>query len=470
MRSLVSFCKKLLKLFLLFILPIIFILEGCTKSTEKAAPEILTVNQKNYVDPPDVRSYPSSEATVNGWIYSLDHSKIRAHAWDIWESITTKTSLGLPVWETWYSGYELFDLSNKRTQRNIIHDFQMPKQFLHASAHAHIPDDPSEIPISFNRYTQSLADVIWEKGYNKISVMDSINNSFTKNNTPPIDRQIITSVDSIDVRSFALKPVFQFIRGDTITAFPYWAGISTQSSTDLDNPEPHTWRQCVVIDPTGKLKPGTTYKISCNGEPPQEWPVVSLDDFYHIKITKEEAKNFSQFAATSGDDVGQGDSTATNNVLALVKEGNYALLTAMHVTGKEITNWTWQTFWWSYHPDDVLFGKDRPKTIEAPWSNYNMRTAYYMVAPPGTKEQGEPLISFNPYLETNLSGKVPYETIPGDSISWTGPFTNCMSCHRMAAYPNSLYYPSGFIDPASTYKFSKNTKTDFLWSVAIRPK
>jgi hypothetical protein len=35
-----------------------------------------------------------------------------------------------------------------------------------------------------------------------------------------------------------------------------------------------------------------------------------------------------------------------------------------------------------------------------------MRTAYYMVSPANTIG-AEPLISFNPYLETNLQGTVP---------------------------------------------------------------
>ena len=182
------------------------------------------------------------------------------------------------------------------------------------------------------------------------------------------------------------------------------------------------------------------------------------------------ADSFSTFAATSGDDVGhnnQGDSTDVAN---MVKAGNIALLMAMHVTGKEINNWTWQTFWWSPNREDPLFGRDRPASIPAPWNNYNMRTAYSMVYPPGTPQGGEPNICFNPYLETNLFGTLTKEVGSRDTISWYGVFSNCMSCHRMAAWQNSTYIPDGFIDPGNATLFSTNTKTDFLWSIPTRAR
>jgi hypothetical protein len=208
--------------------------------------------------------------------------------------------------------------------------------------------------------------------------------------------------------------------------------------------------------------------MSCNGEAPQDWPVVSLKDFYNFKITKTMADSFSTFAATSGDDVGRNTQNDSVSIVEMVKEGNYALLMAMHVTGKEINVWTWQTFWWSPNTSDPVTGADRPASIKAPWNNYNMNTAYYMVSPPGMLQAGEPLISFNPYLETNLIGKLSSEVGSKDSITWYGAFSNCMSCHRMAAWGPSTYIPNGNIDPANPVLFAKNTKTDFLWSIPTR--
>lgn len=446
-----------------------------TPSTDNDGGEVegeaegLTIGPGGYVDPPPVRTYPTSAERINGWINELATDSIRAHAWDIWESITTTTTSGLPVWETWYTGHELFEMGGIDSEnRPLFRDFEFPTQFFHTSVLTSPPIDVAERPTSFNRFTQSVANYIWDHGYNEASVLTQINDSFNASGTPIAERQIQTSADTIDAKSIVLKPVFQFIEGNRPTAIPYWAGVSVESTTNLTNPEPYTWRQCVVVDPTGNLRPGTTHSMSCNGAPAQEWPVISMDDFYNVLITQEQADSFSTFALESGDDLGEDNKGDSASVADLVKPGNYALLMAMHVTGKEVNKWTWQTFWWSHFPDNALYGKDRPSTITGPWDNYNMRTAYYMVAPANTPFGGEPLISYNPYLETNLSGTVPMENIADSSIRWYGVFSNCMSCHRMAAYPSSNYVPDGYIDPADSFKFSANTKTDFLWSIPTR--
>jgi hypothetical protein len=415
--------------------------------------------------PPPIRTYPSKKETINEWISTLNDSKIRAHAWDIWESINTKTPKGLPIWESWFSGYEIFEANDGLEARNAGHDFENPAQFFHAG---HIPVRKAERPTSFNRFSPSLAQFIHKSRFNNKYVLDSINQSFINNNTPIVNREINTSVDSTDEFSFSLKPVFQFINGSGPTAIPYWAGISTQTTKSLINPSPDTWLQCVIVDPTEKLKPGDKVKMSCNGQAAKLWPVVSLSKFYHIKITADEAKAFSDFAKTSGDDVGQLNKGDSVSVEETVKPGNIALLTAMHVTGKEIVNWTWQTFWWSPDNKNPVFGADRPASIKAPWNNYNMRTAYYMVSPANAKTNGEPNVQFNPYLETNLRDTLPVPGSKKDSVIWYGVFSNCMSCHRMAAWPGNQYIPAGYIDGGDTSLFKKLTKTDFLWSIPTR--
>lgn len=425
-----------------------------------------TVGNEDIYDPPPVRTYPSKPMVLQAWIDQMDLPKIRAHAWDIWESINTNSgnSGNVPVWETWYSGYEVYDIGqDAAAQRAKVRDFESPSQFIHLpQSGARIPVDPAERPTSFNRYSRSLAQTIWDKGYHKKATLERINKAFDTKDTPVADREISTSTGYVDELSFALKPVFQLIENEAPSAIPYWAGISPQTTQDLFNPEPHTWNQCVVVDPTGKLQAGTTYNLPCNGRP-GNWPVVALDNFYQIQLTQEMVDQFTQMGKGSGDDVGAGNKTDTTAINERLKAGNYALLMAMHVTGKEIANWTWQTFWWSAEPDNPPFGADRPTTITKPWDQYQMRTAYFMVMPPGQMERGMPLHSFNPYLETNLRGN--FGISATDSIHWTGVFSNCMSCHRLAAYPTNQYAPDGFIDKGNAYLFGGKTKVDFLWSI-----
>lgn len=448
-------------------------------------------------DPPSIRTYPSTSPVIYGWIADYDFESIRAHSWDIWEAITYPTPEGVPVWETWYSGYELFNLAPEGQdlhERNLVKDFEYPKQFLHVGNTTPIPSAPAERQTAFNRFSYVLAHYINDQGYNKKSVMTQINQDFINNNTPIAQREIQTTPDTNDVNAFALKPVFQFISGTEPTAIPYWAGVSPQSSTNLTNPEPYTWRQCVVVDPTGTLKPGSTYKTKCNCEE-GEWPVVSIDEFYSLQLTQAMADSFSAFGLTSGDDLGASINASPDSIKIELKPGNYAILMAMHVTGKEINNWTWQTFWWNPNSSQSYWGHDHPSTLQKPWSNYDMKTAYFMVMPAGQKKGAVPHHAYNPYLETNLYGTVPILndncqpiscgvnrtqfTCDGHSktdscsdcsnTAWYGVFTNCMSCHRGAEFGGpQIYYPDGYIDKADPCKFDSATKTDFLWSIPTR--
>ncbi|MGE3801055.1 MAG: hypothetical protein AB7H80_08550 [Candidatus Kapaibacterium sp.] len=462
--------------FFLFTVFLTLFLISC--GDEKSEPDVGEVSDSTgVVDPPAVGTYPSTQQTIQGWIDKVDMKAIRGHGWDVWASITSPSGEGdLPVWETWYSGHDLFDdvKPGKKLTRKRFHPFTNPAQFHHQSVikrSGSIPQNASEQVTSFNRYTSSVAEFIWDNGLNRASVLDSINEAFDKAGTPVIDRQVLTSADSTDPKAIVLKPVFQFISGTEPTAVPYWDGISPETTTNLANPEPYTWRQAVVVDPTGKLKPGDSVEMAFNGEPKQMLLVVSLDDFYHIVLTAEEAQEFSNFAETSGDDIGLGNKGDSASVAAMVKEGNIALLMAMHVTTKEIPNWTWQTFYWAADPNDPQFGSDRPASVTGTWAHYNMKTAYFMVTP-ADDPKGDPFVAFNPYLETNLSGTV--TTSNGEKIKWTGVNSNCMTCHRLAtwkqnpgqSFPKTAdYQPDGFIDPADSALFGGYTKLDFLWSL-----
>jgi hypothetical protein len=435
------------------------------------------------VNPPAVRTYPAADATIQEWIDALNSNAIRAHSWDTWQSITSDTGKpGTPVWETWYSGQEVFPPPNAaRTSpgtavRPTFHVFERQHQVKHSGVQRDIPVDQAEQVLAFNRYSPSLANAIWNKDYNSAATLNALNQQFDRERTPVSQRSISTSDARVDASQIVLKPVFEFISGTAPTAIPYWAGVSPQTATDLDNPTPNTWRQCVVVDPTGVHRPGSRLAMPCNQEPSAERDVISLDNFYAIQISADEAKNFSSFAANSGDDLGANAQSDPTSILNMVKAGNIAVLVAMHVTTKEIPNWTWQTFWWGQDPSDVLFGRDRPPSIPAPWSHYNLNTAYYMTAP-SNSPRGDPLVTFNPYLETNLSGCVPNSQASPCSPSppqtaWTGVHTNCMTCHRMAAWGgpgiNPPYWPNGFISPDNVSLFGGYTKTDFLWSIAIR--
>ena len=453
---------------------------GVGLQTEGAEADALT-QVRGPVDPPAVGTYPAPPARVEAWIAAQQVDSIRAHAWDVWASITSPSGQGrLPVWETWYSGHDVYEMLPALTAgatRTAVRDFERPQQFHHVARMGHlraghIPIDRAEAITSFNRYTRSLAEYVWHRHFNDAEVLNGINARFDSLNTPIAQRQISLSRDSVDASEIALKPVFQFISGDSASAIPYWAGDNSAVSTDSANPTPDSWKQGVVVDPTGKLRPGTKVWMSVNGQPADSLVVVPLATFYHIRLTAADSANYSEFAETSGDDVGQGNKGDSASVAAMVRPGNIALLVAMHVTTKEISNWTWQTFWWSPEAGDSTKAVGRPASVRGVWRNYLLNVAYSMVNPP-TDPNGAPNISYNPYLETNLSGS--YVNGQGQTVNWTGVTSNCMTCHRMATwgvlargsgqFPTGAdYRNNGLVQPGDS-AFAGYTKLDFLWSV-----
>jgi hypothetical protein len=134
------------------------------------------------------------------------------------------------------------------------------------------------------------------------------------------------------------------------------------------------------------------------------------------------------------------------------------------VSTREIDNWTWQTFWWQ--PDVAKLAADPPtamappSNIPKPWNQYAGCTAYYMVNPPGASN-GQGRLCYNPYLETDLTGlKSKNKTGSGYGVQ-----SNCMTCHRAAAWPTNSYAIAFQLDNGDKTWFGTNTKVDFAWSM-----
>jgi len=136
----------------------------------------------------------------------------------------------------------------------------------------------------------------------------------------------------------------------------------------------------------------------------------------------------------------------------------------MHMTTREDSNWTWQTFWWNYN-QPFPYGAP-PSSVPAPFNNYAMCTGYSMTVNPPNSTQGTNVVCYNPYLETGLSGV-------------NGVQSNCMSCHGVASLgnnPNNPGYPP--FKPSTTSYISVTepqddityydcqTTTDFSWFLA----
>ena len=431
-------------------------------------------------------------ATIDGWINSSppNDAAIADHAWDVWtamnvESGQTWNGTPLPIWETWYDATVVYKVDEgsmtlnatqggdpvaKAQRRRTLPQrrFHRPNQFFKGhtvqpvrAAAAGEPAGNAGLLLTFNRFTQEMKDHVWSNSYWQKSTLDALNKSWTP--ATPVAQRAIKPFPNTSIMT---KPVFWIISGSEPTMVPYWNGLGSGASTNAKNPSNDTWKQCVLADPTGKAtsdvdrvcnagKPGqTTMKAGTY----QVVPVAANpanSAFYAFQLTQQEVDDLAQYA----DELG-------NSNTSMPKAGDYALLVAMHVSTREIDNWTWQSFWWqpaanlSKLPADPPTAMAPPVTVTKPWSSYAGCAAYYMVTPPGSAG-GKGRLCYNPYLETDLTGLKSKDK----TGSGTGVQSNCMTCHRAAAWPTNQYTIAFQLNDDDKLWFGANTKVDFAWSM-----
>jgi hypothetical protein len=410
--------------------------------------------------------FPTPSADLEALIARNDVVALRKHSWLLWSGLTADSSQSfngrvLPIWETWLSEEEAFSLVNQlvataAAQRpRILRPFAPPRQFQHgASTLAKTltaGTTPKQRLLAFVKMSPESASFLAAshetpaksgQSYSYVSASDlaQLNAAFDQSNTAVKDRKII----DFPAAGTDLKMVFLPVKPGGLSAIPLWNGAA--DSSDPTQPTPDSWKTCVAVDPTNS-QTGTA-SINCNGHQVQA-EIVPLKAFYSVQINATEAATINSLSKLAG--------------AAAVQAGDFQVLVAMHVTTKEITNWTWATFWWQNgknppndFPGSVADMPDASK-VKAPWRNYAMCISDSMVVP-ATDPKGKPVVCFNPYLETNQT----------DGLN-----SNCMSCHAMARLPLAptanpypqTYLPNGFVDLADPNIFGGATKADFVWAI-----
>ncbi len=426
--------------------------------------------------------FPLPASVIDGWVSANEQAPIREHGWALWYGITSITpqSQGWPVFETWYTDTEVqagkpgVGLAAQaphqalRAAGRATHQFEQFRQLHHAQAPLgggkpalrSAPASPGGLQvIGFNKFDANYANSVWSNNYNTAAGLWSVQNAWPVGTAPAL-RVIKPFVNT----AVGLKPVFIVVAGPAnnhgTTVMPYWLGdlsSGPSNSSNPANPTMGTWNQCVVVYSGATPPSGPLSQWKCaNGSAPAG--LVNVKEFYHFALSAAEAANIASVQPLTG---------------GTVKAGDVAILVAMHMTTRENSNWTWQSFWWNYgqpHP----YGAP-PPNIAAPFNNYAMCSSYSMTVNPANSLSGKNVLCYNPYLETGLTAV-------------NGTDSNCMSCHAAAAFgnnPNNLPAASGvglttnyppFLNMSNAisvtnqadayYYFACNTSTDFSWFLA----
>jgi len=439
--------------------------------------------------------FPFSATTIDGWVASGNLPDMRTHGWGLWAGLTaiTASTNGLPTYETWYNATEvqngpptgvqshaaaavLSKFAALRARGLSTHQFEFPEQFHEKRAHSVRPNltatggvedtDLHAQTLTTTMFSSDYAQSIWTNNYQKVTPPNStVWNLQAKWGTiTPVSQRVIKPFTP---PSISLKPVYQFVNGPKhsggITVLKYWLGDLTTGPTNSTNPaypDPSTWNQCVTV--TTGPNPIIPNNLVCYGTTTPPSGTVPVTNFYNYVITAAEATQAcAEF--TGNGFTGKCD----------LQAGDYAVLVAMHVSTKENSNWTWQSFWFNYN-QPFPYGAPTSSVL-APFSNYAMCTGYSMTTNPPNSPKGTNTQCYNPYLETGLAAPV------------QGVNSNCMSCHAVASIgnnPNSqgnvipansfgyATFASGtaYISPYNSADdkafFDCQTTTDFSWFLA----
>lgn len=437
---------------------------------------------------PHVRgySYPETQTTILKHVNAGDQTWITNHAWGLWTALTTTLLPGVRVYETWQSpsNGEILSpgpLSGGTAQ--VLHRVHKPRQF-HGRQFAEVPTPSgvqlpptsNQVLVTVNWSPEMVTDVI-KHGYLSSAKLNQLQSNGT------------TSI-TLNDRALSLKPTYLWMGAPLLVGRRYYQLSTWPGPQDSPGGYPsNLWGQCVWVDTQDQTAGAGTGAsdptCSSNGSSRTPATTYGLGNFIQFKLSEREAGEWK----TEGINVTVGSQTY------YPKAGEVVILVAMHVGTREMTEWTWQTFWWEpdptrpHAPSSAAVARARPAQLRGAARHYAQCTAYQMVTPNQPITGGsstQPHLCYSPYLEAPFTNVVtPTHTSPDlpDSQPWTyqgktynfsvGVQTNCMSCHIQAAYPQTNkapgYTADRYIDLNSP-AFSTFLKMDFSWSIVQNVK
>lgn len=448
---------------------------------------------------PGIKGYkfPEDKDRLMSWIDSGDAASIQLHGWGLWTSLTApsgQSELGMnnvPVYLTWLTPAEI-QASSAAAATKRLHKLERPRQHSHFSGTAKAANASASTPASTPTSASASATsclagtaVLVTMGYDPAAEkFAKSNNLFSLKALQSIYNAgsgDIRSIPSFPSNAVATKPTYKLITKSELAngkifkmkAWPGTPQTITPTITACGFPETY-WPGCVYVDTSN---PGTSKATKIDAqctEGPKPENTYGLGDFINYPVTKNNLASFSKLEATP---------------LAV---GDTLLLMAMHVTTREIDEWTWQTYFWTPDPanpplpSSVAVAKARPAQLKGAAAHYAMSIGYQMVAPNqpinGGQSVGSPVTVYNPYLEADFNAGV-FSTPPVNPgiqpktgkpyMATVGIQTNCMTCHGNASVnpsnpnvnTNSLPYLTNFYFPRNDPSFKGYLQLDFLWSI-----
>jgi hypothetical protein len=429
-------------------------------------------------------NFPESEATIVNWVQEVGNAtpeaasafeSLHTHGWGIWTALTLETAQvdtgqKLRVFETWYTPQEVDTVPAAKSgaafptasrHRSPFAGFAQFHHGIDVRDHAAGgPNEGSETVFGYVKFDPTAtAHVVQEQLLSKAA----------------LNQLMLGGAQQIPVfpsTSITLKSAFQLITAQTLVQGRYYRlNVWTGPPKTPQAWGPSQWPGVVWIDVLGGGSGAGQVDLtaSLDGSSRTDETTYPVSSMINHRISVLEATEFNNNQPGSG-----------------AVEGDYAVLVAMHVAGREIARWTWQTFWWTPTPDDpqlpssVDIAALRPAQLTGAARNYAMALGYDMSTPGqpnvGGQNSGRAIYTYNPYLEARFAtGNLPDSTAGYDpngqpAANNVGVACNCMSCHIRANYnPGNLAtaprYAGARYTDMDDPQFAGTLQVDLLWSL-----
>ncbi len=432
--------------------------------------------------------FPESEATIVTWVHDMGtgapgaqaaFTNIYTHGWGLWTALNMQTSQvdngdRLRVFETWYTPQEIAEqpggtapaappvpLVSRRRQRAPLQDFVQFEHGLEPGERDRLAQAPgSEAVFGYVKFDPTAADHVVKQQLFSLAAMNQL---------------LMAGAQQISVfpsTALTLKSAFEVITSKTLVGGRYFR-LSVWSGPP-PTPQawgPDMWPGVVWIDIMGGGSGSGQIdtEASTDGGSRTDATTYPVSSMINHRLTALEAAQFNMSQPGAG-----------------AAAGNYAVLVAMHVAGREIARWTWQTFWWTPTPDNPQLPSSqvvaamRPAQLTGAPRNYAMALGYDMTTPgqpnTGGANEGNAVYAYNPYLEARFGPANLPDSEPGSdpggqpAANNAGVNCNCMSCHIRANYnPNNLAtapkYAGARYTDLNDPQFAGTLQVDLLWSL-----
>lgn len=436
-------------------------------------------------------NFPEDSNIIYSWLQpNYDSAKVYQHAWGVWAGLTAESGQTyggdkLLVYQTWLGIGELQNLSiaGKTDDASLKSKegmtlLTLPNQIKHAinlKKAALFANGVVDTSAGFNFGSSFWVAV----AYDPNAASFTLKNKLIRDSTEISNRYKVAggigNIPAFPTNSITTKPVYYVgHKKDSLIRIATWPG---EPSKPMAFGPPFTgdagttvWNTFVYADVKNQQLAGK-HLVPVVGSKPTTAQIAAatcnLNDFIHFKIDASMASYLNkQQAAVQGDSAQAGD---------------IALLVAMHVTTKEISNWTWQTYYWDYDPaapkapSSALAQSNKPGMLSAAAAHYSLATAYLFVTPNqplngGTNKGVNAMIGYNPYLEAGFAPSTfQFKNQMNPEFKY-GIQTNCMSCHALAGNESvdksgtPVYSTDQYIANDDPF-FINKVKLDFAWSL-----